>query len=216
MDALKKGQVPTEYKEWLGPKEKKYTAMSTFLNDRSLYDEYQNRFRVQEEEAYQPVKKTNHKKMKKEVEEREGRFLKVLQHDEQKPISKPQGRKRPITATAPNKIKNRQVVDYAEESDDDTQQVFRTYQDYEEKERKFNKDLEVSESQSNQEELDDVIDLMNNHNQDKQSYQRVKKPMEQKVEKEYDYLDYEDNLDNLKKINEEQAKFDTLGNDLDS
>lgn len=213
MEALKKGQAPAEYKEWLGPKQKKYTAMSTFLNDRSLYDEYQNRFRAAEEEPYKPIKKANHQKMRQEVEEREERFLKVLQHDDQKAKPKPSGRKRPITSTAPTKIKNRQVVDQAQESDEDTQQVFRTFEEYEEKDRKFNKDLEVSDSQDNQQELDDVIDLMNNHRQqpNKEKQQKVERD-----EQEYDYLDYESNLENLKKINEEQVKFDTLGKDFES
>lgn len=159
-EALKKGQVPTEYKEWLGPKEKKYTAMSKFINDRSLYDEYQNRFRA-DESTYVPMKKVNHKKMKEDTENIEDRFLKVLQHDEQKP-SVIQGRQRPITATQPTKVKNKQVKDLAESSSDDDSQVFKQFDKFSNKEYKFNKDLDVSHSQQSQDnDVDDVIDLMN-------------------------------------------------------
>lgn len=226
-EALKRGQVPTEYKEWLGPKQKKFTSMSTFINDRSLYDEYQNRFRKDSVPKYQPMKKVNHEKMKREVEDREDKFLKVLNNEESRQSDKPNGRKRPITSTQPSKIKNRQIVDYAEESDEETTQTFKTYEDYSRKEYRFNKDLNTSDNQEGDQsgEIDDVIDFMNSEPKQeagenygfpiRQPRQEVKK--EEKVqEQEYDYLDYQNNIDNLKKITEEQAKFDYLETDLDS
>lgn len=201
--------------------------MSTFLNDRSLYDEYQNRFRKDSVPKYQPMKKVNHEKMKREVEDREDKFLKVLNNEESRQSDKPNGRKRPITSTQPSKIKNRQIVDYAEESDEETTQTFKTYEDYSRKEYRFNKDLNTSDNQEGDQsgEIDDVIDFMNSEPKQetgenygfpiRQPRQEVKK--EEKVqEQEYDYLDYQNNIDNLKKITEEQAKFDYLETDLDS
>lgn len=186
-DALKRGQVPTEYKEWLGPKQKKFTAMSTFINDRSLYDEYQNRFRKDSVPKYQPLKKINHEKMRKDVEENEDKFLRVLNIDESRQPEKPRGRNRPITSTQPSKKQSRQVIDYAEDSDEEEPtQTFKTYEEYSKKEYKFNKDLNMSGSQKADQsgEMDEVIDCMNS--------------------------------DNIFKVVEEQTKFDYLETDLDS
>lgn len=168
-EALKKGKVPQEYKEYLGPKQKKYTAKSNFLHDRSLYDEYQNRFRADSGPRYVPMKKVNHKMMNREVQENEERFMKALQHDTEKQTKKPQGRQRPITSTHAGNPKKKQVIDYAEESDEeqDINQSIRTYDNYNNREYKFNKDLDdTSTNQSNihnnqDEDIDDVIGLMN-------------------------------------------------------
>jgi len=146
-DALKKGQVPVEYQEYLGPKQKKFTSKSTFLNDKSLYDEYQNRQRYQEEPCYTQVKKVNHQKMSKELEEKEKKFLRVLEHDEQKqqkkPQVKPQERKRPITSTKPSKAIKKSVPGNFRENESENCQVFRTYNDYDNKQYKFNSDLDL-------------------------------------------------------------------------
>lgn len=236
-DALQKGHVPSEYKQYVGPKQKKFTSKSNFLKDKSLHDEYQNRYRGDTRPAYTQSnpKKVDKSRMKHEVESRTDAFMQALNSSESDKPNQPLGRKRPITTTGGMKPK-KQIIDYAQEDEGNSNNSAKKY--------RFNKDLDVDgqvkTDQSEIDELDDVIGFMNNkklseigsHNgsgkKQQLSARRVNfdepafvPETEVKVtplvpKKEYDYLDYEENLDNLKKITEEQAKFDYWSNDVDS
>jgi hypothetical protein len=169
--------------------------------------------------------------MDKDLEEREKRFLKVLEHDEQKPPKKPEGKQRPITSTQPSRAPKQKVVDYSK-PDEEVSQKFTTF---EIEDKAFNKDLKVEE-ETQDHDLNDVIKLMNSNNENTEEQKKefnfqskgyqlntefnkeIKRDTKilSKQEEEYDYLDYQDNLDNLKRIKDEQAKFDYLENDLDS
>lgn len=163
--------------------------------------------------------------MQKDIQNKEKQFMSVLTHDDSKP--KVQSRKRPITSTQPGKMKNKQVIDYSKDDSEGEEESMRTYDQFNQKDYKFNSDLDINNSN---EECDDVIDFMNNKqtpnnppankysNWNQQRHiEAIQKPViSQHEPKEYDYLDYDSNLENLKKINDEQAKFDYLDNDLDS
>lgn len=227
---MKKGQVPTEYKKYVGPKDKKYTSRSNFLKNRGLKEEYENRYQG-EGPAYVPLAKKNHlKKMKEKVDDLEGQFKQALDFSETDKRNLPLGRKRPITTTGKHTFfllsqiiggnTKKSVIKYS----------------------KTNNDIDVDDendvNQSEMDDLDSVIGIMNtklkskpgSNNSSDKKYKFDPKTIEHEAKrlftqessekksppKEVDYLDYEENMDNLKKIMDEQSKFDYLANDLDS
>ena len=150
--------------------------------------------------------------MKRDVEERENMFMEALTYSESEKPNQPLGRKRPIS-TAIGKRPKKNIIDHAEESDEDqgAVQKYKLYTQRSEKGLKNNENNNID--QNEMDELDDVIGIMNdkkvntknksNHSSgqknkyqndkfDKYNLEKETKPAEE--QKEYDYLDFEQNL----------------------
>ena len=185
--------------------------------------------------AYTQLKSTDYKIMNKEVEEKEERMTKILNHNESEKGSKYSKNERPITSVNPNRGLKKLIVDHAGDNQERGYSI-KTYNNFDRKGNQ-NVDLETScyNNQVDDQEADDVIGIMNSKNSKETvnsqkfnfdsmlkknnnyiQHANIGNPEKKPETKEFDYLDYQWNVDNLKKISDEQSKYDNLDGDLDS
>ena len=175
--------------------------------------------------------------MNREIEEKEHRMTKILNHNENSKVSNQPRKERPITSIQPNRGQKKLIVDHSIENNEDKHCSIKTYNNYVNDQPKHEDfyENEFNNGEVHSPETDDIIGMMNDRNsrpinnvskfgvnsmQKKStypSYADQKQNTKANIEnQEFDYLDYQWNIDNLKKISDEQSKYDNLGGDLDS
>ena len=170
------------------------------------------RNRNEQKPAYVQLKTSDYQMMNREIEEKEHRITKILNHNENSKVSKQSRKERPITSIQPNRGQKKLIVDHSIENNEDRHCSIKTYNNYVNDQPKHEDfyENEFNNGEVHSPETDDIIGMMNDRNsrptnnvskfgvnsmQKKStypSYADQKQNIQAKIEnQEFDYLDYQ-------------------------